>query len=82
MATYDTIHYLNPDLILLEAENVHLFADPDTINKAVDPGDMALLNKFYGDAAANTVEGYELLFKEGFGYVLIRDGLYEQYFKP
>ena len=82
MASYDYINDLNPDLILLEAENVQLFADPDTINKAVEPDEMRILNAFYGDAARDELPGYKLLYNDGFGYIFLRDTLYESYYAP
>ena len=78
MGSYDYINDLNPDLILLETENVQLFADPDTIHKAVEPDEMRVLNAFYGDAARDELPGYKLLYRDGFGYVLLRDVLYEK----
>ena len=82
MGSYDYINDLNPDLIILETENVQLFADPDTIHKAVEPDEMRVLNAFYGDAARDELPGYKLLYRDGFGYVLLRDVLYEKYYAP
>jgi len=80
LANHEYIADLDPDLILLETENVQLFADPETIQKAVEPGEMKILNEFYGNAAQDQLAGYKILRQDSFGYILIKDALLDKYF--
>lgn len=80
LTTYDCINDLNPDLILLERENVLLFSDSELVAQAVEPGDMWLVYDFYSDVSLNQVPGYQSVFQNEFGYVLLRDSLYQEYF--
>ncbi|MEA4906354.1 MAG: hypothetical protein VB089_01970 [Anaerolineaceae bacterium] len=77
---YAYIDDLNPDLILLERENLLLFSKPETVQEAVDPGDMQLIHEFYADAQADRLPGYHLLLSDSFGSVFVKDALYQQYF--
>jgi len=80
LANYDYITELDPDLILLESENVQLFADEETINKAVEPDEMRILNAFYGDAADDNLNGYHQLQADGYGYIFIKDSIFKKYY--
>jgi hypothetical protein len=73
LATYAYIDELKPDLILLERENVLLFAKPEVVGEAVKPEQMKLMHAFYGDAAASKLKGYRLAYMDGFGYAFVRD---------
>jgi hypothetical protein len=77
LATYSYIEDLNPDVILLDRENVLLFSQDDVVGQAVDQGDMAQMHAFYGDAARDELEGYQLVLQDNFGYALVRDELAE-----
>jgi hypothetical protein len=72
MASYPYIEALNPDLILLERENVELYARPEVVEQAVNPGNMQLTHAFYRDAARNTLTGYRLIFESDYGLVFGR----------
>jgi hypothetical protein len=37
----------------VERENLLLFSKPETVQEAVDPGDMQLIHEFYADAQAD-----------------------------
>ena len=72
MASYPYIEALDPDLILLERENVELYARPEVVEQAVNPGNMQLTHAFYRDAARNTLTGYRLIFESDYGLVFGR----------
>jgi hypothetical protein len=81
LATYSYIDELNPDVILLDRENVLLFSRADVVSQAVDQGDMAQMHEFYGDAGRDELEGYKLVLQDSFGYALVRDELAEAFLK-
>ena len=66
---------LDPDLILLEQENIALFTRADAVEKAVDPGQMQEWQTFYNQAARHELEGYDVLFENDFGLALLREEL-------
>jgi len=74
-ATYTMIETLNPDLILLEKENVKAFSNPDVVSRAVDPGDIKPVYQFYRDAAENRLPGYQKVQEDGFGVAFARDSI-------
>lgn len=77
-----SIAALDPDLILLERENLVLFSQPESIEQAVDPEAMRLVHQFYRTASLDQLEGYRLLLDHRFGSALLRHSLYDQYFAP
>jgi len=80
MATYDTIQDLKPDMILLERENVALFAKPEIVSEAADPDRMAMVHAFYADAEKNRIKGYRQVFQNKFGLVFVREDIYNTFF--
>ncbi len=79
LATYSYIEDLNPDVILLDRENVLLFSQEDVVGQAVDQGDMAQMHAFYGDAGRDELEGYQLVLQDNFGYALVRDEFAQEF---
>ena len=79
LATYSYIEELNPDVILLDRENVLLFSQEDVVVQAVDQGDMAQMHAFYGDAGRDELEGYKLVLQDNFGYALVRDAFAQEF---
>ena len=79
LATYSYIEDLNPDVILLDRENVLLFSQEDVVSQAVDQGDMAQMHAFYGDAGRDELEGYKLVLQDNFGYALVRDAFAQEF---
>ena len=76
-ATYAMMEALNPDLILLEKENMESFSRADIVSQAVDPGDMKPVHQFYRDAVANRLPGYQKVQEDGFGVAFIRSEILE-----
>jgi hypothetical protein len=79
-AHYDYIRDLNPDVIILEYENVHYFASPTLLENALDREKAEKRFAFYRDAELEDIEGYTLAFKDGFGYAFLRDDFYKMHF--
>ena len=75
MATAEMLGELDPDLILLEQENIALFTRADAVEKAVDPGQMQAWQTFYGQASGQELEGYVHLYEDDFGLALLREEL-------
>jgi hypothetical protein len=72
MLTLAAIEEWNPDLILLENENVELFSEPDILTEAVNPEKMEKIQQFYTLAAENQLLGYSLASQNRFGSAYIR----------
>ncbi|MDX9864540.1 MAG: hypothetical protein RBT34_07030 [Anaerolineaceae bacterium] len=79
LASYSYIEELDPDVILLDRENVLLFSQEDIVGQAVDQGDMARMHAFYGDAGRDELPGYTLVLQDNFGYALVRNELAEAF---
>jgi 4-amino-4-deoxy-L-arabinose transferase-like glycosyltransferase len=79
LANHAYIADLDPDVILLDRENVLLFSRPEVVSQAVNPGNMRLMQEFYGAAARDELPGYMLVLQDGFGYALVREELAEAF---
>ncbi len=64
MPTMDYIESIHPDVILLDRENVSLYANPDSVTNSVNPGNTQPIHEFYAMADKDTIPGYEKLFRE------------------
>lgn len=82
LANYDAIAEINPDVILLERGNVEMFSPASFLENALNPGNAAALHKFYGDAARGSLQGYTLVYQDGFALAFVQNGLYQAFFKP
>lgn len=78
LATQPYMRDLNPDVIVLERENVALFSKDETVAQAVNPGDMQALHDFYAAAGADQLPGYLQVYSDSFGVALMREGLVDQ----
>ena len=72
MATLDKINEWQPDLIILEEENLKEFSDPTIIDHAVNPEEMKLIHSFYQQAASDQIPGYDRIMQNSFGSVYVR----------
>ncbi|OQA24530.1 MAG: hypothetical protein BWY58_01670 [Chloroflexi bacterium ADurb.Bin344] len=75
MATLDKINEWQPDLIILEEENLKEFSDPTIIDHAVNPEEMKLIHSFYQQAASDQIPGYDRIMQNSFGSVYVRVGM-------
>ena len=69
MATLERIQAWDPDLILLEQENIRMFADPEAVSEAVDPEAMQKMHAFYASAAQDQLPGYRKVLENHFAVV-------------
>ena len=70
---YAFIDQLSPDVIFLEMENVQLYANPASIEKAIDAEKIKKVHLFYKDASSGNINGYSLIYQDHFGLAFIRD---------
>lgn len=80
LPNYAYIKQLNPDLMLLEEDNIKAYSQPSAISQAVNPEDMKQTYAFYLDASKKQIAGYQLVLDSHFGAAYLRDNLYQQYF--
>jgi len=77
LASYDYFNRAQPDLLILEMDYVLAFTKPDAVQNAVDPGDMKAWQQFYGDAYADQIPGFEIIYQNDYGLALLRSDLKE-----
>ena len=80
LATYDYIRDLKPNLILLERENILMFARPEVVEEAVDPDRMEMVHEFYAAAGRGKLQGYRQVYQSSFGLVFVDDNLFNTFF--
>jgi hypothetical protein len=73
LPTYAYLQDYNPDLLLVETQNVKQFGSAGVVNEAVNPEHMGEVQAFYQDVANNTVKGFHIVYQDAFGYALIKD---------
>lgn len=69
LATFASIEEWNPDLILLEKENIRTYSADDVTDRAVNAEKMIETAAFYSAAEEKAIPGYELLLENNFGMV-------------
>ena len=72
LATYPYIQDINPDVIILERENMVFFSDAEKIVVAINPTRMREMVSFYSDAINDHLDGYTLVIKTNFGSVFVK----------
>jgi hypothetical protein len=78
MASYDFINPINPDLILLERANLELFAQYESVEKAVDKEKSRSIYEFYRDALENRIEGYTIMYADNFGLAFVKSEIWNR----
>ena len=78
LTTGHFIEELDPDLILLEKENITLYNSPEAIRDAVNPQDMQSAQKLYQAASTNKLTNYTILYEDSFAVALLRTTLIKQ----
>ena len=66
------IQSINPDVILLDKENITLFANPESVQQSVNKGNMQPVHEFYLAAKENKIPGYVQFFEDNFGVGFLR----------
>jgi len=80
LVDYEYIQETNFHFLLLSQQRIKEYTQPDSLETATNKNEMILAHEFFTDALNNEVEGYELLYKNHFGIVYIREDLYKAYF--
>jgi hypothetical protein len=75
LASYELMAEINPDVILLERANLDMVTQPGALENAARPDDMGAWQRFYEDAAADRVPGYQVVYSDRFGLALLRADL-------
>jgi hypothetical protein len=81
LADYEYLQTLKPDVLLLEWENIHFFSQASLLENSVDFSDNSLRYGFYLDALNEAIPGYQLIYKDDFGYVFVNYDLFEDFFQ-
>jgi hypothetical protein len=74
LADYGLINEKQPDYLLLERANVATYGDPDYLANSPDAERTRQMHLFYADALNGQIEGYRLVYEDGFGLVFQRSG--------
>lgn len=61
-----------PDVLLLERENVQAYGDATYLANAPDPARLEPMHRFYREALLDQLPGYHLLYEDSFGLVFVR----------
>ncbi len=75
MPTMAKISEWQPDLILLEQENLRMFGDADILRDAVDADALRPVHEFYAQAQQDQIPGYEKILEDQFGVVFKKEEL-------
>jgi len=81
LADYEYVQTLEPDILLLEWENIHYFSQASLLENSVDFSDNSLRYGFYLDALNEAIPGYRLVYKDDFGFVFVNNDLFEDFFQ-
>lgn len=71
LGSHDMLQAQQPDVLLLERENVQAYGAEDYLETAPDPERLLGIHLFYRDALLNQLAGYELVYEDGFGLMFI-----------
>jgi hypothetical protein len=67
MPTMNYIQSIDPDVILLDRENIALFSKPESVTNSVNPGNTQPVHEFYQAAEENAIPGYKEFYENPFG---------------
>jgi hypothetical protein len=77
----DFITEENFSVLLISKQRVMDYTQPSALETAADPIQMKRTSEFYSAAASNELPGYVLLFQDDFGIALVREDIYELYYR-
>jgi hypothetical protein len=75
--SYPYIHGSNFDVVMIMQQRVADYLNESAVG--IDPESFALGQTFYRDVRAESVDGYQLVYKDSYGLVFVRSDLYEEY---
>jgi hypothetical protein len=78
LLTYDYIRSGNFDILLLSQQRILDYLSPEA--EGIDPAEFAAAQAFYRDADAGGLDGFVLLYRDAFGLVFVKEGLYAVHF--
>lgn len=72
LGSHDMLASEQPDVLLLERENVEFYGAEDYLQSAPDTERLEPMHRFYRDALLNQIAGYTLVYEDAFGLVFVR----------
>ncbi len=72
LGSHDMLAEEQPDVLLLERENVEFYGAEDYLDTSPDPGRLEPMHRFYRDALQNQIPSYTLVYEDAFGLVFVR----------
>ncbi|UYN90047.1 MAG: hypothetical protein KIT08_02135 [Anaerolineales bacterium] len=72
LASHDMLNSEQPNVLLLERENVEAYGAADYLDSAPDPDRLRGMHLFYRGALLDEIPGYELVYEDGFGLMFVR----------
>ena len=81
LVDYEYVQENNFHILLLSQQRIKDYTQPDSLDKAVDRTEMIAAQEFFADVTSYSVEGYELCYEDEFGFVYIREDLFQEYFE-
>lgn len=79
MPSYEYINTIQPDIILLERENMIFFSNSELLNNSVNTEKAIKRMQFYSDALNGTLEGYVIVYRDSFGSAFGKQELVEKF---
>ncbi|HSR28952.1 MAG TPA: hypothetical protein VLY63_00200 [Anaerolineae bacterium] len=78
--TYAAIERIQPDLIVLWPQRIADYTQDGAAQRAITSETFGEIQRFFADARAGQVAGYQLLFQDEAGLALVKDEIYTAYF--
>lgn len=72
LGSHDMLNSEQPDVLLLERENVEAYGDEDYLASAPDPERLEPMHSFYRAALLDDFSRYQLIYEDDFGLVFLR----------
>ena len=80
-ASYAYIQELKPDVLILEFDNIHYFSQESVLQNSLDQSLGVPRFEFYSDAFKESIDGYQLVYKDDFAYAFVSNELFSLYLK-
>ncbi len=80
MLDYSYITERNFDVAMVMQQRIGDYLNPNA--KAIDADALTRSRLFYHDADQGALQGYTLVFRNGFGLIFVKNKLYQEYFAP
>jgi hypothetical protein len=80
MLNYAYIDEKGFDILYLMQQRIYDYLNPEV--EGIDPQKLEESRRFYRDANEDALRGYQLVFRNAYGLVYVKDTLYAQFFPP